>query len=156
MDPALAPERFEKAAALDPENSSVKTRVAISEIARGPGEHGFAELKRVCARQVGVVIAGPSLVLADLRAGRLDDAATIAKSPFERSALLREVRAAQQGSASAEGAFKAALAHRPDFAAATRDLARLYVANGRDDDTKAICGDFLEQDASDAAALVFR
>ena len=159
--PALALEQFEKAAALDPENPSVKTRVAMAEIDSGQGERGLAKLEEVFAGRAGAVIAGPSLVLADLRAGRLDDAATVAKSLVERDArnplfqtLLGEVRAAQQDFASAEGAFKAALALRPDFAAATRDLARLYVANGRVNDAKAIYGDLLKKDASDASALV--
>jgi len=54
--PELALQQFEKAAALDPGNSAIKTRVAISEIGAGQGKEGLAELERVFDTQSGAAV----------------------------------------------------------------------------------------------------
>src|SRR5438445_347252 len=51
--PELALRQFEKASALDPENPSIKARVAISEINSGRGREGLAQLEQVFATEAG-------------------------------------------------------------------------------------------------------
>ena len=129
--PDLALQQFEKAAALDPDNPSIKTRVGISEIDVGQGQQGLSTLEQVFATEAGAPVAGPTLVLTELRAERLDKAAEVASSLIKRDAknplyftLLGIVRVSQRDYPAAEDAFRAALAINPEFPAATRDLAQ--------------------------------
>src|SRR5205814_2355747 len=132
--PELALQQFEKAAALDPENPSLKARVAISEMNAGQDREGLALLEQVFASEGGAVIAGPTLVLSELRANRVTKAAEVAASlvkldpanPLYQT-LRGVVDVAQRDYAGAEDAFRAALARNPEFAVAARDLAQLYV-----------------------------
>jgi putative PEP-CTERM system TPR-repeat lipoprotein len=158
--PELALQWFEKAATLDPENQTIKARMAISEINSGRGQEGLAELEQVFASVSGAKIAGPTLVLTELRAGRIEKAAEVASALIKLDAdnplyqtLLGEVQAAQRDYAGAETAFRAALARNPEFAAATRDLAKLYLATGRADDAKRVYGDLLSKKPDGSALL---
>jgi len=115
----------------------------------------------VFASKSGETIAGPTLVLTELRAGRVEKAAEVAASLIKLDAnnplyqtLLGEVQVAQRDNAGAETAFRAALARNPEFAAATRDLANLYLATGRAGDAKKIYGDLLSKKPDDGAALL--
>jgi cellulose synthase operon protein C len=159
--PDLALQQFEKAAALDPDNPMIKTRVAISEIDAGQGQQGLATLEEVFATEAGATVAGPTLVLTDLRAGRVDKAAEVAASLIKRDAknpiyhtLLGTVRRAQREYPAAESAFRAALAIDPEFPAATRDLAQLYATTGRADEAKKVYSDFLAKKPNDTTALL--
>jgi len=159
--PELALQQFEKAATLDPGNQTIKARVAISEINAGRGQQGLAELEQVFASESGATIAGPALVLTELRAGRVEKAAEVAASLIKLDAnnplyqtLLGVVQVAQRDYAGAETAFRAALARNPEFAAATRDLTKLYLATGRTDDAKKVYGNLLSKKPDDGAALL--
>jgi putative PEP-CTERM system TPR-repeat lipoprotein len=159
--PDLALQQFEKAAALDPDNPAIKTRVGISEIDIGQGQQGLSTLEQVFATEAGASVAGPTLVLTELRAKRLDKAAEVASSLVKRDAknplyftLLGVVRVTQRDYPAAENAFRAALAINPQFPAATRDLAQLYVATGRIDDAKKVYTDLLAKKADDVTALL--
>ena len=159
--PDLALQEFEKAAALDPDNPTIKTRVAISEIDSGQGQQGLATLEEVFATEAGAAVAGPTLVLTELRAGRLDKAAEVAGSLIKRdpknpiyNTLLGEVRAAQRDYPAAEGAFRAALAIDPEFPAATRDLAQLYATTGRAEEAKKVYSDLLAKKPNETSALL--
>jgi putative PEP-CTERM system TPR-repeat lipoprotein len=159
--PELALQQFEKAATLDPENQSIKARVAISEINSGRGQQGLAELEQVYSSESGASIAGPALVLTELRAGKAEKAAEVAASLIKLDAnnplyqtLLGVVQVAQRDYAGAEAAFRAALARNPEFPAATRDLANLYLVTGRADDAKKVYGDLLSKKPDDSAALL--
>ena len=159
--PELALQQFEKAATLDPENQTIKARMAISEINSGRGQEGLAELERVFASESGATIAGPTLALTELRAGRVNKAAEVVTSLVKLDAnnplyqtLLGEVQVAQRDYAGAETAFHAALAQNPEFAAATRDLAKLYLATGRADDARKVYSDLLSKKSDDNSALL--
>src|SRR5207245_606918 len=84
--PDLALQQFEKAAALDPDNPAIKTRVGISEIDTGQGQQGLATLEQVFATDAGASVAGPALVVSELRARRFDKAAEVATSLIKRDA----------------------------------------------------------------------
>jgi predicted Zn-dependent protease len=114
--PELALQQFEKAAALDPENAMIKTRVAVAEIRTGKGREGLGQLEQVLSGQADPAIAGPTLVLAELRAGRVDKAAEVVASLIRRDGdnplyqtLLGEVRVAQRDDDGAKAAYSAAL-----------------------------------------------
>jgi putative PEP-CTERM system TPR-repeat lipoprotein len=159
--PDLALQQFEKAAALDPENPSIKTRVAISEIDTGQGQQGLAALEQVFATEAGATVAGPTLVLTELRAKQVDKAAEVAASLIKRDGknalyqtLVGVVRVAQKDYPGAENAFHAALAIDPELPAATRDLAQIYVATGRVEDAKKIYNDLLAKNSDNVTALL--
>jgi cellulose synthase operon protein C len=76
----LALQQFEKSAALDPENPTIKARVAVSEINTGKSQEGLTQLELVFATGAGETIAGPTLVLSELRAGRIEKASEVAAS----------------------------------------------------------------------------
>ena len=61
--PALALRQFEKAAAGDPENVTIKTDVAISKIDAGQGEQGLAQLEQLFAGEAAATIVAPTLVM---------------------------------------------------------------------------------------------
>ena len=159
--PDLALQQFEKAAALDPDNPAIKTRVAISEIDSGQGQQGLATLEQVFATEAGATVAGPTLVLTELRAGHPDKAAEVAGSLIKRDpknpiyhTLLGVVRLAQRDYPEAENEFRAALAIDPEFPAATRDLAQLYATTGRAEEAKKVYTDLLEKKPNDTSALL--
>ena len=159
--PELALKQFQKAATLDPESPLIKTRVAVAELNTDQTRQGLAQLEEVFAGEAGAAIAGPTLVLAELRAGRVDKAAEVAASLIKREAdnplyqtLLGEVRFVQKDYAAAETAFRAAMARNPGFAAPAQDLAQLYLAAKRTDDAKRVYNDFLAQKPNDTTALL--
>ena len=82
--PEAALQQFEKAAALDPENATIKTQIGVAEINSGQVGQGLAKLEEVFSGATGAVVAGPTLVLAELRAGHVDKAAEVVKSLIER------------------------------------------------------------------------
>ena len=104
----------------------------------------------------GASVAGPTLVLTELRAGHTDKAAEVAAALIKRDAknpiyhtLLGVVRLAQRAYPEAEKEFRAALAIDPGFPAATRDLAQLYVTTGRSEEAKKVFTDLLDRDPPD-------
>jgi putative PEP-CTERM system TPR-repeat lipoprotein len=158
--PEAALQQFEKAATLDPGNAAIKTQVAVAEISSGRAGQGLAQLEKVFSGETGATVAGPTLVLAELRAGHVDKAAEVVKSLIKRDPanllyqiLLGEVRVAQRDYAGAETAFRAVLSRNPDFSTATRDLARLYATTGRTDDAKRTYRDVLAKKPADTMAL---
>ncbi|HUC10376.1 MAG TPA: XrtA/PEP-CTERM system TPR-repeat protein PrsT [Stellaceae bacterium] len=159
--PDLALQQFDKAAAIQPNNPSIQTRMAISEIGVGQGSQGLAELQRVFDTQAGAPVAGPTLVLAELRAGHADKAANVAAALVGRDAknplyltLSGMAKSAQKDVPGAEAAFQAALAQNPGFAPARNDLAALYLSAGRPDDATKIYQEALAKNPNDEALLL--
>jgi putative PEP-CTERM system TPR-repeat lipoprotein len=159
--PDLALQQFQKIAALDPDNPTVKTQIGISQIVAGDSEQGLATLEQVFGTEAGAPIAGPALVATELRAQRPDKAAGVAASLITRDSknpiyhtLLGEVRAAQKDYSAAESAFRAALAIKPDLTAAARDLAQVYSATGRTDEARNRYNDLLTKNPNEAGALL--
>ncbi len=159
--PALALEQYEKAATLAPENLSLKAMVAASEIDAGSGRKGLDELEKVFATEAGVTIAGPTLALADLHAGRADNAAAVAEKLVKANGdnllyqnLLGMARLAQKNFPAAEAIFKGVVAKNPDFAPASTNLAHAYVLAGRASDAKKVYQDFLARKPDNVTALL--
>ncbi len=159
--PDLALQQFEKAAVLDPDDPKIKTQVAVSELDTGQAQQGIAALEHVFATESGATVAGPTLVLTELRANHLDKAAEVAESLIKRDnknptyhTLLGIVRAAQRDYPAAERSFRAALAIDPEFPSATRDLAQLYARTGRAEEAKKVYDDLLAKKPDDVTALL--
>jgi len=159
--PDLALQQFEKAAALDPDNPAIKTRVGISELSAGQSEQGLTTLEQVFDTEAGAPIAGPALVITELRARHLDKAAEVASSLIQRDTknpiyhtLLGVVRGTQQDYPAAESAFRTALAINPDLTAASQDLAQVYAATGRTDEAITLYNDLLAKSPNEVAALL--
>jgi putative PEP-CTERM system TPR-repeat lipoprotein len=159
--PDLALQQFQKIAALDPDNPTIKTHVGISQIDAGHREQGLATLEQVFGTEAGAPIAGPALVVTELRAQRPDKAAEVAASLIKRDSknpiyhtLLGEVRAAQKDYSAAESAFRAALAINPDLTVATRDLAQVYAATGRADEARNLYNGLLAKEPNEITALL--
>ncbi len=160
--PGLALQQFEKAAVLDPEDPTIKTGVAVSAIDAGQSQVGLLQLQQVFDHdEAGAVIAGPTLVLSELRAGHVDKAGEVAASLIKKDArnplyqrLLGAVRVAQQDYKGAETAYHAALARDPEFAGAARELAQLYFATGRADEARKVYNDLLAKKPNDVTGLL--
>jgi putative PEP-CTERM system TPR-repeat lipoprotein len=159
--PALALEQYQKAAALAPESAQLKTMVAASEIDAGAGRKGLDELEKVFDTDAGVTVAGPTLVLTELRAGRIDKAAEVAAKLVERDGnnllyqnLLGMARTAQKNYPAAETIFRGLVEKHPDFAPARSNLAQMYIAAGRVEDAKKTYQDFLVRKPDDPSALL--
>jgi cellulose synthase operon protein C len=159
--PEQALQQYQRAAALEPGNPSIKTQMAISEISAGQSSQGLSELERVFETSAGATVAGPTLALTQLRVGQTDKAAAVAASLVQRDpnnplyqTLLGMVKTAQHDNPAAETAFKTALAKQPGFAPAVRDLAQLYLATGRATDARKVYDDELAKKPNDEAALL--
>jgi cellulose synthase operon protein C len=159
--PDLALQQFQKAAALDPDNPAIKTQVGVLEIDAGRGEQGLATLEQVFGTEAGAAIAGPTLVITELRAQRLDKAAEVASALINRDAknpiyhtLLGIVRAAQKDYPRAESAFRAALEINPDLPDTARDLAQIYVVTNRPDEARNLYNDLLTKNPNDVSTLL--
>ncbi len=159
--PDLALRQFQKAAALDPENPTIKTQIGMSEIDAGRGEQGLAALEQVFHTEAGAPIAGPALVITELQAQRFDQAAETAASLVKRDTknpvyhtLLGIARAGQQNYSGAETAFRAALAINPDLPTTTGDLAQIYTATGRVDEARNLYSALLAKNPNEVAALL--
>jgi len=159
--PDLALQQFQKAAALDPENPAIKTQVGVSEIDIGQSEQGLAALEQVFGTEAGAPMAGPTLVVMDLHAQRLDKAAEVAASLIKRDAknpiyhtLLGIVRAAQKDYPGSESAFRAALQINPDLPDTTRDLAQIYAATNRPDEARNLYNELLTKNPNEVSTLL--
>jgi putative PEP-CTERM system TPR-repeat lipoprotein len=157
----LALQQFEKAATQDPNNPAVQTRMAISEFGVGQGKQGLAELERVFDTEAGAPVAGPTLVLEQLRAGQPDKAAQVAAALVKRDpknplylTLSGMVKSAQRDVPGAKAALQAALGQNPDFAPARNDLAALYLAAGHPDDAKKLYQAALAKKPDDESVLL--
>jgi putative PEP-CTERM system TPR-repeat lipoprotein len=160
-EPDLALEQYQKAAALAPENPALKTLAAASQIDNGAGRKGLEELEQVFATDTGATVAGPTLVIVDLRAGRVDKAADTAEQLVKRDGnnllyqtLLGAVRMAQRDYPTAETIFKALVDKTPDSAAARTNLAHAYLSDGKTDAAKKTYQDFLVRKPGNVSALL--
>ncbi|HEV2098789.1 MAG TPA: XrtA/PEP-CTERM system TPR-repeat protein PrsT [Stellaceae bacterium] len=157
----LALEEYQKAAAIAPKNATIDTGVAVAKIATGKHAQGLAELEQVFESAQGAIVAGPTLVLAELHAGRTEKASAAATALVKRDAhnsvyqtLLGMVRLVQRDYAGAETAFRAAMALQPGFDAPARNLANLFLLTGRYNNAAKAYDDLLAKKPDDVTALL--
>lgn len=157
----LALQQYQKAAALAPENPTPKALVAAVELDTGASQKGLEDLEQVFATDTGATVAGPTLVLADLRASRVDKAAETAEQLVKRDGnnplyqtLLGAVRMAQRDYPAAETIFKGLVDKTPDSASARTNLAHAYFSAGKADEAKKTYQEFLVRKPGDVSALL--
>lgn len=159
----LALQQFQKAAALEPKDPSANTRAALAELNSGRATEGFAELEHVFESGAGATVAGPYLVVMDLRAGQVDKAAAVAADLIKRDpqnplflTLQGMVEFRRTDYAAAETSLRAALALAPGSDAVTRQLALLYFVTGRPDQAAKAYDELLAKKPNDIAGLLGR
>jgi putative PEP-CTERM system TPR-repeat lipoprotein len=151
---------YQRAAALQPDDVAMQTRLAMLEVNGGQVDKGLAGLEQLSQNSQGAKLAGPVWVLAALRTGKLDEAAKAAEAllksdPADKTDLnlLGMVRVAQKNYADAEKIFSQIIEQDPNFLAARRNLASVYVMTSRYDDAKKVYQKILDGNSSDAPAL---
>jgi putative PEP-CTERM system TPR-repeat lipoprotein len=109
----------------------------------------------------GEQIAGPSLIVADLRAQRVPEAAAAAEAYVKTDPnnvvaqnLLGLARVAQSKFTDAEQIFYGVYRAHPDFAIAGHNLAEVYLAEGRTEDATAVYRDLIQRSPADASSMM--
>jgi putative PEP-CTERM system TPR-repeat lipoprotein len=159
--PEIAMAQFEAAAKLAPQNPQVNTQLAVSQINTGQGEQGLALLENVFESEAGATVAGPVLVLTELRVGHVDKAAEVAQALVAKDnnnpvyqTLLGLVRFVGHDYKGAETALRAVVAREPGFAPATHNLAQVYIATGRRDEARKAYEALVAQKPNNVTALL--
>ena len=157
-DQALA--LYENAAKAKPDSLS-ETRAALAKMQLGEAADGIADLEKLAQTKEAADIAGPELVLSDLRDGRLDEAATTAEGLVQRNGkdivaqnLLGVVRASQRNYADAVKIFKDIAEKNPTLQEAQRNLAKAYDAMKDTADAKTVWQKLLKAKPDDVDAMV--
>lgn len=157
----LAQAQFDAAAKLPAESPQIEAGLALTRIGAGEGAEGLTQLEGVYNSDGGAKVAGPVLVLAELRAGHVDKAAEVAQTLAAKDAdnvlyqnLIGLVHLAQNDQKGAETVFKSVVARDPGFAPATFNLAELYLMTGRRDEAKKAYEALLANKPGDVQTLL--
>lgn len=140
---------------------SFETELASTRYAAGQTDAAIQELEQAFQQTGGVNIAGPSLILADLRSKRNNEAASAAEayardnpnSPVALN-LLGLARVAQTNFGDAEKIFAGVYNAHPDFTIAGHNLAEVYLAEGRTENAVAIYQDLIRRNPSDTTSMI--
>jgi putative PEP-CTERM system TPR-repeat lipoprotein len=149
---------FDDAVKAQPDNASLRTQRALNRFTSGETGAAVTELSDVF--KSGTTQAGPPLVLAALRAARIDEAAQAAEALIKQDPndlinqqLLGVVRVAQHNLPEAEKIYRGILEKQQDQPTVRRNLAQVYLAMNRPADAKKLFQDRLAKDAKDASSL---
>ena len=144
----------------NPENINLRTQRALNRFTTGDTGSALAELNEVFKSGTGIVQAGPPLVLAALRSGRLTEAATTAEALVRQDSgnliyqqLLGTVRVAQRNLPAAEEIFRKIMNRVSDQTVARQNLAQVYLAMNRPADAQKLYQDKLAKDANDIGSM---
>jgi len=154
-------ELYRWAASEQPNNPKIKTDAAIMELGLGNPVAGADALQKIAATDQGEEIAGPLVVLNDLRNGWLAKASDMVEALVKRDPddavtqdLLGTVRQAQLRFDDAEQVYKTLIIKDPKFLAARRNLAQVYLSTNRPDDARATFVALLEVKPDDMPSLL--
>ncbi|HEX3810920.1 MAG TPA: XrtA/PEP-CTERM system TPR-repeat protein PrsT [Rhizomicrobium sp.] len=151
---------MDKTAAQHPANGTLQSERALTHFATGDSSGtSLSELNNLFNTPGGELMAAPPLILAQLRAGKADDAAKTAEQMVKHDPanllyqeLLGTARAAQHNYPAAESIFKGVLAKKPSLLAARHNLAEVYLATNRGNDAVALFRDWLSKNPADLKA----
>jgi putative PEP-CTERM system TPR-repeat lipoprotein len=140
---------------------SFETELASTRYAAGQTDAAIEELEQAFRQSGGEDIAGPSLILADLRSKRNVEAAAAADTYAHNNPnnpvalnLLGLTRVAQSKFADAEQIFASLYRAHPDFTVAGHNLAEVYLAQGRTEDATAIYRDLVHRNPADTTSMM--
>jgi cellulose synthase operon protein C len=152
---------FERAVEAEPNQTAMRTQLALSRIAVGNNAAATRDLQSVLQLEPNSMQALLMLALIDLRSGQYRAAATTSAKIIKTYPNLplgyNMMGAAQLGLRNPKGAeanFKAALAKQPTYHEARRNLAQLYVTQKRYREARAAYQTVLEQDRNNIKTLV--
>ena len=138
---AKASGAINRASSLDSNNLHIDTELAVSRFTLGQTDLALQQLEHVFQTTGGAEVAGPALVVSDLRAHRIDDAAKTAENLAKQRPddlvvrnLLGLVRVAQSDLVGAERIFAGIYSQHPEFTVAGVNLAQVYLGEGRPED----------------------
>ncbi|HXP12076.1 MAG TPA: XrtA/PEP-CTERM system TPR-repeat protein PrsT, partial [Stellaceae bacterium] len=141
---AKASSAIDHASSLASNNTRVDTELAAARFTIGQTDLALQQLQHLFQTSGGAEVAGPALVISDLRAHRIDDAAKTAESLVKQRPndpvaqnLLGLARVAQSDLTGAERIFADIYSHHPDFSVAGVNLAQVYLGEGRPEDALA-------------------
>ena len=145
-------ELYQRLVTLQPENERAAVSLGLLKIQTGEVQQGLDQLDKIAGSVQGGEVAGPSLVVGELRTGRASDAARaaqalVAHNPRDSLAqtLLGSVQMAQGKAGEAAVTFKAVVDREPTLLGPQRDLAQAYIVLGKTDDAKAVLQGLLKQ-----------
>ncbi|MDE2165170.1 MAG: PEP-CTERM system TPR-repeat protein PrsT [Alphaproteobacteria bacterium] len=153
-DNTKASQALDRASATAGDNPRLGTQVAVGRIAAGQTNLGVDQLQSIFNHSGGAAIAGPALVLSDLREHHIAEAerhaeALIKARPNDLVAanLLGLVRIAQGNLTNAEQIFSILYRKHPEFTVAGRNLAQVYMGEGRPEAAVAVYRAMLARDS---------
>jgi putative PEP-CTERM system TPR-repeat lipoprotein len=155
-----AAELFEKASALDPASSSLRTSLGLSRLEKGDTARALRELQAASELDRGSADAAVALIRTELRLQHIDAAATAVEA-LERAqpnnAVAHELKGlvaiARHDPAAARTALQRALALDPAYFAAAADLAQLALDQKRLDEARQRMLDFLARNKNNVPAM---
>ncbi|MDE2229137.1 MAG: PEP-CTERM system TPR-repeat protein PrsT [Alphaproteobacteria bacterium] len=158
-DNAKASQALDRASASTANNPRLAAQVAVGRIAAGQTNLGVEQLETIFNRKGGAGVAGPALILSDLRARHLAEAERHAEAlakarPDDLVAanLLGLVRIAQGNLTNAEQIFTVLYRKHPEFTVAGRNLAQVYMGEGRPDDAIRVYRAMIARNDADLAS----
>jgi putative PEP-CTERM system TPR-repeat lipoprotein len=156
-----ASDALARASAQGSSDPNFETELASTRYVAGQTDAAIQELEQVFRQAGGEQAAGPSLIIADLRAQRLKEAAAAADSYAHDNPnnvvaanLLGLTRVAQSDFATAEKIFAGIYSTHPDFTIAGHNLAEVYLAEGRTEDASAAYRDLIRRNPADTASMM--
>lgn len=157
-DPRQAEALFSAAAKVNPESPAIMTALALTDLAKGNLDAGFAALTRIAAKDSGDT-ADLALISAHMRRGQIDQALAAIAS-LERKRPGRPGPAHLRGQtlqlkadwAGARAAFESALALDKSYFASTAALAAMDMNEGKSDSARKRLADVIAADPRNLAA----
>lgn len=150
---------MDQASAMQPKNATVDAQRALAHFAIGDPGGNLSHLSDLFKSGAGDLKAGPSLILAQLQAGKAGEAAATAQALVKSDPanvlfqeLLGATLVAQRNYAAAETIFKTILGKQPNLLAARRSLAQVYLSTGRTPAALALFQDWIAKNPQDLKA----
>jgi putative PEP-CTERM system TPR-repeat lipoprotein len=151
---------LDQAAANAPNDQKVQAADAIGQLAVGDTQAGMTKLTAAFKGGAGDLSAGPPLVIAAIRSGRLDLALATAQALYKRDPsnvvyeqLLALALSSQRNYAQAEKLWRDILAKKPSTSA-RNNLAQVYVATNRAADARKLFQDALQQNPNAVPEMI--
>jgi putative PEP-CTERM system TPR-repeat lipoprotein len=155
-----AAELFEKASALDPASSSLRTSLGLSHLEKGDTARGLRELQAAAALDTGSAEAAVALIRTRLRLRQFDAAAQALQSLEKaqpNNPVVHELKGlvaiARRDNAAARGFLQRALALDPSYFAAAADLAQLALDEQQPERARQQMLDFLARNKTSVDAM---
>jgi len=154
---------YEKAVEARPGNVDIRTAAAVEKLQVGSAAGGIKDLESLVWRGEAKGTTETALILSDLRAGRIEQAAAAAETMVEHNGkdplalnLLGIVRGAQGNYPEAAKIFASILEKDHNLVPVKLNLARAYMFMRKNTEARAVLDELLKQDPNSVEALMVR